>query len=79
MTSKVIQGNIRPLLFQNPSSTISYEPNIMKAQYRTSISLLFYRDVLWFFLLRPSDLITTLTYVLMDNFFPYYTGNKQDA
>ena len=34
------------------------------------MSLLCYGEVLWFFTLRPSHLITTLTYVLMDNFCP---------
>ena len=34
------------------------------------MSLLYYGEVLCFFTLRPSDLITNLTYVLMDNFCP---------
>ena len=29
-------------------------------------------DVLYFFTLRPSDLIITLTYVVMDNFCPCF-------
>ena len=33
------------------------------------MSRLCYEEVLWFFTVRPSDLITTLTYVLMDNFY----------
>ena len=31
-----------------------------------------YGEVIEFFTLRPSDLITTLTYVLMDNFCPCF-------
>ena len=42
----------------------------MKTQYFHQIKLLCYGEVLWFFTLRPSDLNTTLTYILMDNFFP---------
>ena len=40
-------------------------------------SLLYYGEVLWFFFtLRPSDLITILTYVLMDNFCPCFFSSQ---
>ena len=29
------------------------------------------------FIFRPSDLITTLTYVLMDNFSPWFNSNGE--
>ena len=72
MTSNVIQGYIRPFVYQNLSSTFVYRPistiicinaNIMKIQFFhkcPEISLVCYGEV--FFTLRPSDLITTLTY-----------------
>ena len=68
------------------SSTFVYEPilmniclndDIIKTQFLinciwTEISLLCYGEVLCFFTLRPSDLISTLTYVLLDNFCPCF-------
>ena len=84
MASKFIPGHIRPLLCKNHSSTFVCEPilikknmnaNIMKTQFLINyiwpeMSLLCYGEFLWFFTFRPFDPITTLTYVLMDNFCP---------
>ena len=76
---------IRPLLCQTHASTFVYRPilmkicinaNIMKTQYlhRIIYDLKCYFHVMKkdcaFSTLRPSDLITTLTYVLMDNLCP---------
>ena len=79
MTSKIIQGHKRPLC-PNHSSTFVYGPilmkicmnaNIMKTQYMTCyVTFMLWRS--FFFTLRPSDLITTLTYVLKDNFCPCF-------
>ena len=46
--------------------------NVMKTQYMTwKVTFMFWRSfVFFYFTLRPSDLITTLTYVLKDNFCP---------
>ena len=84
MTSKVIQGHMRPLLCQNHSSTFVYEPilieicmnvSIIKTHFFLLINVTF---MLWrSFTLRPSDLITTLTYVLMDNFCPCFNFKFQ--
>ena len=80
MTSKVIQGHIRPLLSQNYSSTFVYGPilmklfmnaNIMKTQYNLKCST-FIMEFCIFLNVRLSDLITTLTYILMDNFCPCF-------
>jgi hypothetical protein len=66
---------------QNHSSTFVYGPilmkicmnaDIIKMQYMTWIVTFCFGEVLWIFLLRPSDLITNLTYVLMDNFCPCF-------
>ena len=81
-SAKVIQGQLRPLLCQNHSSPFVYGPifikicmnaNIMKTQFSINytMSLLCNGEGLWFLILRPSDLITTLTYVLRDNFYPF--------
>ena len=35
-----------------------------------------WRGVIFFFTFRPSDLFTTLTYVLMDNFCPCFLFNN---
>ena len=80
--SKVIQGHIRPLLsFLAHSFIDDFDENFDECYYHIKtkkfhqiiwpkMSLLCYGDVLWFLTLRPSDLITTLTFVLMDNFCP---------
>ena len=44
------------------------DANIMKAQFFPSFYVM--EKFCDLFTLRPSDLITTLTYVLMDNFCP---------
>ena len=74
MTSKVIQGHIRPHLCQNHSSPFIYGPilkicmnaNIMKTHYFHKLYNITY--VIEKFC--DSDLISILTYVLMENFFP---------
>ena len=71
----------------NHSSTFVYEPilmnicmndNIMKTHFHEIIYDLkghFYviRSFVIFFTLQPSDLITTLSYILMDNFCPCFS------
>ena len=90
MTSK-IQGHITPLLCQNLHRIFVCGPmlikicmnaNIIKTQFFIKLNMIWnvsfcYGEVLWFFVtLRPSNLITTLTYVLMDNLCPCYSyGN----
>ena len=86
MTFKVIHGHLRPPLCKNRSSTFVYEPflmnfctnaNIMKIQffhwiiYDIKCTFMLWRSFVILFTLRPFDLITTLTYVLVDNFCPY--------
>ena len=87
MTSKVIQGHIRPLLCQNHSSTFVYGPILIKICMNANIKkthfFLKYYDLKChfyvmekfciFLTLRPFDLITSLTYVLMDNFCPCFS------
>ena len=77
MNSKVIQGHIRPLLYQNHSSTFVYRPilmkigmnaNIMKTDFFHKCHFNVMEKLCDFFTLRSSNLITNLTYVLMDNF-----------
>ena len=52
---------------------ISWRHNFLIKSYMTwNMLLLCYGEVLWFFLLKPCDLMTTLTYVLMDNFCPCF-------
>ena len=82
MTSKVILGHIGQLLCQNLSSTfvqilieICMNANIMKKQFFLKIKYdlkchVYILEKL--FTLRPFDLVTSLTYVLMDNFCPCY-------
>ena len=42
------------------------------------LSLFFcHGEVLWFFTLRPSDMITTLTYVFIDNFYPCFLYTRK--
>ena len=52
--------------------------NIMKRQYMTgNVTFMVWRSfVIFFTLLRPSDLIVTLTYVLMDNICPCLYKSK---
>ena len=88
IASEVIQGHMRPLLWQNHSSTCVYGPilmklcmnaNIMKTHFFINIFFMLCRSFVIFFTLRPSDLITSLTYVLVDNFFPCFfnrTGTR---
>ena len=92
LTSKVIQARIRPLLCQNHSNTFVYRPiikicmngNIMTTQFFHQImyvlmSLLCYEEVLcFFFTLWPSDLIPTLTYVIIDNCCPCFYAISSD-
>ena len=70
LTWKVIQGHFTPLLRQNHSFMDRFWWKFVWIKYKIcpKMSLLCYGDVLWFFNITPSDLITTLTYVLMDNF-----------
>ena len=84
MTSKVIHGHIRPLLCQNHSSTFISEPilikiymdaNIMKTPFFINLYIyglkchfMTWSIFAFFFTLRPSDLIATVNYVLMNNF-----------
>ena len=80
MNSKVIRGYIRPLLCQNHSSTFVYGPNLMKIcmianfmKTHKMIYVLKYHFYVMekfcdFLTLRTYDLITTLTYVLMETF-----------
>ena len=88
MTSKVIQGHIRPLLCQNLFTTFFYglilikkfmNANIMKTQfffYKIIYDLKYHFYVIYFFTLRISNQITNLTYVLMDNFCPCLICNQ---
>ena len=77
MTLKVIQGHIRSLLCQNHTNTFVYRPILMKicmnaSIMKTQFEMHFYvmEKFCVFFTLRPSNLNTTLTYVLIDNFCP---------
>ena len=77
MTSNVIQGHIRSLLCLNHSSTFVYGPILIKKtnyedNIRPEIYLFIMEKFCDLFTLRPSDLIITLTYVLMDNFCPRF-------
>ena len=78
---KVTQGHKRPLLWQNHSRIFVYGPILvkicMKTQFWPGMSLLCYGEVPYFFTLRPSDLITTLTYVLMDNLCAYFLYDQK--
>ena len=70
-----LKGHSRPLLCQNHSSAFVYGPILMKICMNANIMKTYVPFMLWrsfviLFTLRPSDLITTLTYVLMDNFYP---------
>ena len=72
-----MQGHIRPILCQNHSSTFVYGPILMKIfmnaieLYMTwNITLMLWRSIVVCFTLRHSDLITTLTYILIDKFCP---------
>ena len=67
MTLKVIQGHKRPPLCLNHSITFVDGPILINKiwlliSWRHNFFIKFY------FILIPSDLITTLTYVLIDNF-----------
>ena len=42
---------------------------VIKGQFYIEIS-----DLYYFFLIRPSYLITTMTYILMNNFCPCFKG-----
>ena len=83
MTTKGIQGHISPLLCQNFSSTFLYGPTLMQICMNAKImKTQFFHKIIYdlkchsyvrekfriFFSLRPSDLFSILTYVLMDNF-----------
>ena len=75
-------------LCQNYSSTLVYRKilikncmnaNNMKTQYffhyiiyDLKCTFMLWRSFVFFFTLRPSDLNTTLTYVIMDNFCPCF-------
>ena len=82
MTSKVNQGHIWPFLWQNHSSIFVYRPilmkiciniNIMKTKYMArNVTFMLWRCFVIFLNLISSDLITTLTYVLMDNCCPCF-------
>ena len=91
MTTKVIQGHMRPLLCQNHFSRFVYGPILMKICIKANImKTYFFHQIIYdlkchfyfiakfcdFFTLRPYDLITTLSYVLMENFcFIYILSN----
>ena len=96
MTSNVNQGHIRPLLCHNHSSSFIYGPILMKILMNSimlktqffklnDLKCHFYvmEKFCDFFFTLLSDLITTLTYVFIDNFcidialrifppFPFY-------
>ena len=91
MTSKVIQGHIRPLLDKLSLSyifvhghilmTIFINANITKTQFflkKISYDLKGY-SMLWrgfiIFFCSPSDLTTTLKYTFMNNFCPCFHNN----
>ena len=83
---KIIQGHIRPLFFAKIILAHSFKDQLwrifvwMQISWRHNIwplmSLLSYSKVFLFFTLRPSDLITTLTYIPMDNFCPFMFKSK---
>ena len=52
--------------------------NYMKCYWAPKMSLLCHEEVLWFFTLRPFDLITKSTYVLLDNFSPCFIYRLQN-
>ena len=67
----------KTILCQNHSSTLSYGPILMKIliswrQFFHRWHFYIIEKFCYFFTLRPSDLNTTLTYVLMDNFCPCF-------
>ena len=78
---------MRPLLCQNHSSKFVYGEILIKICMNDNIvKIQFFHKVIWnvtfmlwksfvIFLLIHSDLITTLTYVLMDNFCPCFSRN----
>ena len=78
MTLKVIQGHIRQLLCQNHYSAFIYGPILIKICVNANImKTQFFHKIIYdlkchfyviekfrnFFILRPSNLITTLTYI----------------
>ena len=83
-----LKGHIRPLLYQKRSRTFVYEPiltkicmnaNIMKTHFflKSIYDLKCHCCIMeefcnYFFTLRPSDLISTLTYVALNNFHPCF-------
>ena len=86
--TKVIPGHMRPILCQNHSSRFVYGPILMKiCMNANTIKTQFFYEIIYelkchfyvmekfcdFFTLRPSDLITTLTYVLIYNFCPCFS------
>ena len=82
LASKVIQGHIWPLSCQNHSSTFSFMDRFRwkfvwmltswRHNYFKNATFMLWRIFCDFFTLRPSYLIITLTYVLMDIFCPYF-------
>jgi hypothetical protein len=65
---KVTKGHKRPLLWQNHSGTFVYRPILLQICMITVFTLNYdLKCHFYVFTLRPSDLITTLTYVLMNN------------
>ena len=63
---KDIQGHM-PKSFELISLWTNFDENFYEC-----LKIFCYWEVLWFFTLRPSDLIKTLTNVLMDNFCPCF-------
>ena len=85
MTSKVIEGHIRPLLCENHSGTFVYGPIFMKICINANIMKTQFFHKCYYYVMekcctsKPSDLTTTLTYVLMDNFCPCFIKDQQKA
>ena len=75
MTLKVIKGHRRPFQL-NSFQHINFLTNIMKMHIFLKMRQgHFYvkQRLLVFFTLRSSDLLTTMTYVLMNNFYPFFS------
>ena len=65
-TSKIIQDHFcAKIIVAHSFMDQFWWKFVWMLNYEDKMSLLCYGEVLWFFTLRPSDLITTLTYVLI--------------
>ena len=76
MTSEVIEDHVRPPFYKK--NTFLFDALIMKAQILTKLSMtskvtvMLWRYFMISFTCRPFDLITTLNYVLLENFCPCF-------